>query len=37
MRKAEQVTERLRAGALTGVFHNLDRYLLDRVESARRG
>ncbi len=37
MRKAEQATERLRAGALTGVFHNLDRYILDRVESARRG
>ncbi len=36
MRVAEKATDRLDAGPLESVFHNLDRYLLDRVESARR-
>lgn len=36
MRVAEKATDRLAAGPLTRVFRNLDRYLLDRVEAARR-
>ncbi len=36
MRIAESATDGLRAGSLDGVFRNLDRYLLERVESARR-
>ncbi len=35
MRVAEAATDDLRGGRLTAVFHNLDRYLLDRVEAAR--
>lgn len=37
MRLAEAATDRLAQGPLIDVFRNLDRYLLDRVDSARRG